>query len=332
MRKICFVCLKNESFDLAAIFKAALAELKADVEIIRIPHFFLSGLTNVRLRSLKKLLKQKSSDAFVIFFPDSTELFLQEADLMILFSAYRSWFSQTKMRVIPHLWTSAGFPENVNDLTWKVKPPLRIGFMGRSHATSRLATFILKSPKSFREWLLQGNYLRHANLIALLGALGISIVNINSFPRIEAIQILRAKSQNRDIAANFDIVERRSFGGTEQEMSEYKDHLKKNTYIICARGSENYSFRLYEALNFGRIPVIVDTDMVLPKEIDWDRISIIVPYKSLHGLYDAIVRDYDSRSGDDFLARQQEAFSTVRELRTMRWVKDLASEVKNEIC
>ena len=133
-----------------------------------------------------------------------------------------------------------------------------------------------------------------------------------------------AKSQDRNVAADFDIVERQSFEGTEQEICEYKKHLKENTYIICARGSENYSFRLYETLNYGRIPVIVDTEMVLPKEINWERLSIVVPYngyKSLEGIYDAILRDYESRSANEFFLRQREAFSAVTELRTMHWVR-----------
>jgi len=330
MRKICLVCLVHESFDFANIIKMALAELEVDVELIKVSYFSLSDLTNNRLLRLKKLLRQKAADRFVVFFPDTTELFLQEADFILVYSAYRSWFRPKKMRVIPHLWTPVGLPGRVDDLTWREKPPLRIGFMGRSHATSRLARFILKVPNCLKMSLLQGNHLRHANLIALLNELRISILNINTFPRIEAIQVLLAKRQNRDVAAHFEMVERQSFGGTEQEISEYKTHLKDNTYILCARGSENYSFRLYETLNYGRIPVIVDTEMVLPKEISWDRLSIIVPYSgytSLGGIYSAILRDYESRSANDFVQRQREAFSTMTELRTMRWVSDLAKDI-----
>ena len=295
MRNICFVSIAQEGLDVAAIFEPALQNMKFDVEIVRIPHFFLSDLTNDRLFSLKKLLKKKSSDAFVIFFPDTAELFLQEADLMLVFSAYRSWFSQNTMRVIPHMWTPVGLPENVKELTWTEKPPIQIGFMGRSHETSTLANVVLKSPTWIKDWLLQGRFLQYPKLIAQLNEFGISTQFINTFSRIETIKSLRAKGRNYNIAVDFAIVEERhNFVRTEHEMKkDYKNHLKKNTYIICPRGSENYSFRIYEALNFGRIPVILDTDVVLPKEINWDRLSIIVPYKSMQGLYDAIVQDYE---------------------------------------
>ena len=193
MRKICLVFLVQKNFDFGNIIKTALAELQVDVELIEVPYFGFSDLTNDRLLWLRTLLQQKASDQFVIFFPGTTELFLQEADFMLVYSAYRNWFSPEKMRVIPHLWTPVGSPAKIDNLTWRVKPPLRIGFMGRSHATSRLASFILKTPNALKKWLLQGKYLRHANLIAQLNDRRISIQNINTFPRIEAIQVLLGK-------------------------------------------------------------------------------------------------------------------------------------------
>ena len=148
---------------------------------------------------------------------------------------------------------------------------------------------------------------------------------MNSFPRIEAIKMLLEKSAERSRAV--EIIEHSDFYGTEREVHEYKNHLKRNTYVLCARGSENYSFRLYETLSFGRVPVILDTDMELPKEINWERLSVIVPYNAMAGIYDAVLRDYESRSADDFLRRQREAFSTMTELRKMRWVGKLANEI-----
>jgi hypothetical protein len=35
-------------------------------------------------------------------------------------------------------------------------------------------------------------------------------------------------------------------------------------YTLCVRGVGNFSYRLYETLSCGRIPVFVDTDCVLP--------------------------------------------------------------------
>ena len=56
-----------------------------------------------------------------------------------------------------------------------------------------------------------------------------------------------------------------------------------------------------------------------------------VPYERLDKIYDVILRDYNSRSGPEFVARQQQAISIMAELRSMRWVRDLANEVESVI-
>ena len=82
-----------------------------------------------------------------------------------------------------------------------------------------------------------------------------------------------------------------SIQGSGVLFDEYSRHLERNTYVVCPRGTENYSFRIYEALNFGRIPVIIDTDIVLPQQIDWQQSAIVVPYGSLERIYDIILND-----------------------------------------
>ena len=155
MRKICLVCLAHESCEFANIIETALAELQFDVELIKVPFFRSSELNEDRLSALKKLIQRKALHAFVIFFPDTTELFLHEPDYILAYSGYRSWLSRTKTRVVPHLWVPAGFPANIDDLIWKEKPPLQIGFMGRTYATSRLASFISRFPGFIKTWLLK---------------------------------------------------------------------------------------------------------------------------------------------------------------------------------
>jgi hypothetical protein len=175
-----------------------------------------------------------------------------------------------------------------------------------------------------KKWLLRGTYLRYPAILALMNELGLPLTNANTFARIETLNILNAKKSSYS-QVELDIVERRSFSGSESETEEYANHLQRNTYIICPRGSENYSFRIYESLNFGRIPVIVDTDIVLPKEIDWDRLSIIIPYSKINQIYDLILEDYQSRSASDFLERQQIAFSTMANLYSRAWATDFVN-------
>jgi hypothetical protein len=160
-----------------------------------------------------------------------------------------------------------------------------------------------------------------------MNELGLPVTGVNTFARIETTQILK-ENRTKYKSVELDIVEKQGFGASEQELNEYVSHLERSTYIVCPRGTENYSFRIYEALGRGKIPVIIDTDIVLPKEINWDHLSIRIPYESLGTLYDVILRDYELRSESDFIERQAAAFSSFAELRTMRWVKNLAKELE----
>src|SRR6185295_12582310 len=94
MPRLCVVILARESFDFGSILEPPLRRMGFDVEICRLPYFWLSSLTTARLSSLKQLLKQKSQGQFLIFIPDTSELFLKEPDLTIAFSGYRSWYDE----------------------------------------------------------------------------------------------------------------------------------------------------------------------------------------------------------------------------------------------
>jgi hypothetical protein len=88
---------------------------------------------------------------------------------------------------------------------------------------------------------------------------------------------------------------------------------------------------MYEALSFGRVPVIIDTNMVLPPEVNWDRLAVRVPYGSIDNILGLIQQDYNRQSEAAFLARQQESFSVMADLRTMRWVRALAHELVQHV-
>jgi hypothetical protein len=55
-------------------------------------------------------------------------------------------------------------------------------------------------------------------------------------------------------------------------VKEFQDNIKNSHFTLCNRGAGNFSMRFYETLSAGRIPLILDTDLVLPYEdkINWD--------------------------------------------------------------
>lgn len=323
MASICLIFLVHESFDCLTYFECAFREVDPCLEVIKVP--FEWRFDRAYVKTLKKLIREKSKSRFVVFSPQSTEMFLKEADLTLLFSAYSRWFDPKTMHVIPHLWTPAKTQTAVAELIWKKKPPLRVGFMGRAYEDSRQISLISRFPRFFKHWLLKGTFLKHPELVAILnGSLGFAVKTINAFPRLEVLQSLIDRKIKHP-SMELELV-RTGFYGTEDEISAYVRHLQRSTYVLCPRGTENYSYRMYEALSHGRVPVIIDTDMVLPKEIDWERLAIRVPYASIDRIYEYLLEDYESHSAEKFLARQQAAIETMQELQSMRWIKKLANE------
>lgn len=87
---------------------------------------------------------------------------------------------------------------------------------------------------------------------------------------------------------------------------EYVDNMAASDYVFCCRGAGNYSFRFYETLSCGRIPLFVDTDCVLPFEdrINWRELCVWVDVADLDTIADALADFHDRISPEAFRARQ----------------------------
>lgn len=68
------------------------------------------------------------------------------------------------------------------------------------------------------------------------------------------------------INTNF-IIRKAFWGGKIDDINlrnEYVDNMINSDFILCTRGSGNFSYRLYETLSAGRIPIFIDTDCCIP--------------------------------------------------------------------
>tara|TARA_B100001250_G_C19817562_1_gene799608 strand:+ start:23718 stop:24776 length:1059 start_codon:yes stop_codon:yes gene_type:complete len=83
---------------------------------------------------------------------------------------------------------------------------------------------------------------------------------------------------------------------------EFYNNIIETDYTVCIRGRGNFSARLYETLALGRIPVLFNTDSMLPfsKEINWeDHLIFIDKYKS-NKFVDEILEFHNSLSKEEF--------------------------------
>jgi hypothetical protein len=57
--------------------------------------------------------------------------------------------------------------------------------------------------------------------------------------------------------------------GARELGDEYRVVMGRSRFVLCPRGTGTSSFRLFEALACGRVPVILSDDWVAPRGIDW---------------------------------------------------------------
>ena len=83
---------------------------------------------------------------------------------------------------------------------------------------------------------------------------------------------------------------------------EYLDSLFENDYIVCVRGAGNFSFRFYETLAIGRIPLFINTDCLLPftDEIDWRKHCVWIEEDELDQIGEKLHEFHRNISEEDF--------------------------------
>ena len=93
---------------------------------------------------------------------------------------------------------------------------------------------------------------------------------------------------------------RRSFG-------EFRDNVLGSHYTLCPRGGGNWSYRFYETLCLGRIPVFFNTDCLLPFEslINWRDYCVWVEGSEIEHTADAILEHYHRHSAESFAELQR---------------------------
>lgn len=124
-------------------------------------------------------------------------------------------------------------------------------------------------------------------------------------------RVLRVFSKSKKVTTNY--IYRKKFRAG-MDTSNNQDPLKLDfiqnilgsDYTICVRGEGNYSYRFYETLALGRIPVFIDTDCLLP----WDDVIQYrdyfpwIEYHEIPYAAEKLADYHNSLSGDDFLDLQ----------------------------
>lgn len=144
----------------------------------------------------------------------------------------------------------------------------------------------------------------------------IALSKLGSVARAKA---LRALSKSPLVETNF-IIRDRFLGGAllpdgradlvliQKVRLEFVQNMVESDYILCARGGGNFSYRLYETLCCGRVPVFIDTDCVLPYDFDvnWKDYCVWVEERELSLVAEKVAEFHSNLSPQDFVDLQHE--------------------------
>jgi hypothetical protein len=86
----------------------------------------------------------------------------------------------------------------------------------------------------------------------------------------------------------------------------YIENILASPYALVARGAGNFSYRLYEVLSCGRIPVFIDTDCVLPFDefIDWHSYGVWLDSSAVNDLPERLLAFHQQISPAEFELQQ----------------------------
>src|SRR3989338_830174 len=139
--------------------------------------------------------------------------------------------------------------------------------------------------------------------------------NADSYVRTVALQVL---AMNHQIDSNF-IIREQFLGGASPSSGkidfermnrlrqEYVQNMIESDYIHCTRGGGNFSYRLYETLSCGRIPVFINTDCVLPyhSDINWKEYCVWVDETEVDRTAEKVIDFHKTLSPEDFTELQK---------------------------
>lgn len=112
------------------------------------------------------------------------------------------------------------------------------------------------------------------------------------------------------IATNFVIRDScRTGSASLKERFEYAQNILQSDYCLVCRGGGNFSYRLFEVLSCGRIPLLINTDCVLPCEdsVAWDQVAVVVEARDIDSIADILLQAHIRMTPEEFRSRQRRA-------------------------
>ncbi len=240
--------------------------------------------------AIMQLAKQFNKKIIIVYFSDVADEIKIDNSIIFRTSLNKS-AGRTNEIAMPVIKNNLSLAQNnyTEYIEWNEKPA--IGFRG------------IAAPEKFNK--LTRTWRNQVNLLANRYNMD-DIFNLKkNFGYLERRNAVRILQRNKNIETDFTIT-----GDKEADDSHSRnlfiDTVFKNPYTLCVSGFGNYSYRFYETLSAGRIPVFIDTDCKLPFEefINWKNHVVWVEKKYIYCI-DKILLDFHRQHKNDFKVIQQ---------------------------
>jgi len=97
-----------------------------------------------------------------------------------------------------------------------------------------------------------------------------------------------------------------NLGPSKKSKKEFIDNIERNLYGLAIRGANNSSYRMYELFMMGRIPVLLNTDCILPfaDEIPYEKNTIFI--ENFSDIDSQIRKFHDEHTEEELLNIQKQ--------------------------
>jgi hypothetical protein len=277
----------------------SLVERPEDADYLLIPHPYATIQSDTAyLFTYAQLSERTGKQVITVLHGDSNEKIALTASTVLRTSQYR-YRKQDNEVMMPAYAEDllAGKPLQVRA---KTDAPT-IGFCGWSKPISMKNALSTATKNT----LVRLRAMGHPHLLA--ETTGIAL-------RARALMALR---QTPGITCN--IIERGSYSGHRDTIKgepelmrrEFVANIEGSDFVLCVKGNGNYSYRFYETLSLGRIPLLLDTACCLPLEdtIPYDDFVCRVPLADLAQIAARARAWYEACSSEEYQRRQRLARS-----------------------
>lgn len=147
----------------------------------------------------------------------------------------------------------------------------------------------------------KNNYIESENIELSIGFCG-----VDHYERKNCLNII---NKNNMIKSNF-IIRNGFWGGginKERAINDFNKNIEENLFGFSCRGTGNFSYRFYQILSMGRIPVLLNTDCVLPFEgiVNYNNHCLIVDQTEINFIDKNIINFFNNKNKKELFETQK---------------------------